>query len=176
MASGTVEFLVLTSGMYVVLLMVTVSLSIMSGSVLQQATQTRLNEISNEIAADIINAYSLCYQTSSGQAQTFRPIEIPSSVSMNGYVITLELENNLWVVHVCLETTQTIYAESPLWKISSWTCVETGNGTITINSYQITYSATIHSGTSAPGTKLNPVVWAVRSGGKIRVGIGVIKS
>jgi hypothetical protein len=176
MSSGPLEFLILTNGMYIVLLVMTLSFALMTGSMLQQSTEIRLNEISNQIAADIIDAYSLCYQTSSGDARVFKPIEIPASVSTYGYVISLNLENDVWVVRVSLETTQTISSESPLWKRSSGVCIETGNGTLIIDSYPITYSAYLHSGTSAPGTRLNPVVWASRSGGTIRVGIGVIKS
>ena len=176
MSSGPVEFLILTSGMYMVLLMVTLTFALMTGSMLRQSTETRLHEISNQIAADIIEAYSLCYQTKSGDAQVFRPMEIPASVNTYGYVVSLQLENDSWVVRVSLETTQTISSESPLWGKSSGVRIETGNGTLIIDSYPITYSAYLHSGTSAPGTRLSPVVWASRLGDKIRVGIGVIKS
>jgi len=172
--SGTLEFLTLTNGMYIVLLMIMLAFTVISRSVLQDSIRIRMSEVSNQVAGYLIEAYSLCYQTKSDTVQIYRLIDIPAEIGVYGYVINVKLENDTWVVETHLETTEFTFARSPLWKRSNTTYIETGNGTIFIGGHQIGYDSVLHSGSSKAINR--PVVWAVKSGDTVRVGIGVLKS
>lgn len=174
MPSGTLEFLTLTNGMYIVLLMIILAFTVISRSLLQQSIGIRMNEVSNQVAAYLIETYSLCYQTKSDTVQIFRQIDIPAEIGVYGYVLDLKLENDTWVVEAHLETTEVTSSRSPLWKKSNTTYIETGNGTIFIDTHEIAYDSVLHSGSSKAINR--PVVWAIKSGDTVRVGIGVLKS
>ncbi len=170
MSSDPFEYITLTTGMYVVLLILVLTFGIVTQTIFQDSVRIRLSEISNQIAAEITEASSLCSQSTSLANAFFKPLDIPTSVGVFGYVVTVQLDQDIWILKTNLEFTNASVGKSPLWKKSNNLVVETGNGTIFISSYQIYYCSSLHSGCA------RPVVWATKSNGITRVGIGEIKS
>lgn len=169
--SSAIDTTIVTSGLFLVLLVVVVGFSMISQVVLADSIRIRLGEISNQVASDMIEVVSLCYQSTSADVRLFRPLKIPTSVGTYGYAIRLRLDGNVWVVEASLETGGPLPSTSPLWQQSGDMIVVTQVGTVHIGSQLIDFGPVLHSGSAFP------VVWATRdSNGVTKVGLGEMRS
>jgi len=174
MASAPFETAILTVALYGVMLIALNMFSVVSQWVFIDSVKIRLGEVANQVAYEIAGIYSMCRQ-SSGEMELFKPIDIPTSISEQGYAVELKQAGNVWFVVAYLEANRAINASSPIWEEPGVAViVEASQGSFTITrshgSYTVNYDAVLHSGRS------KPAVWARRLGGTITVGLGWFES
>jgi hypothetical protein len=175
MPSSTFETAVLTTALYGIMLIALNMFSVVSQWVFVDSMKVRLGEVANQLAYEIASIYSMCRQSRS-DLSFFKPIEIPPAISEEPYAVELRKIRDVWYVVVYLETNRAINASSPIWEepgvdvligppegMVSFTIYRT-HGSYTINCINL-----LRSGTA------KPVVWASRSNGEIRVGLGYIE-
>lgn len=175
MPSSTFETAILTTALYGVMLIALNMFSVVSQWVFVDSIKVRLGEVANQVAYEITSIYSMCRQSRS-DLSFFKPIEIPPAISETPYAVELRKIRNVWHVVVYLETNRAINASSPIWEepgIDVLIGPPEGRDSFTIHrthgSYTIKCVNLLRSGTA------KPVVWASRSNGEIRVGLGCIK-
>ncbi|MEM2608850.1 MAG: hypothetical protein QXT87_06375 [Thermoproteota archaeon] len=179
MPSSAFETAILTTALYGVMLIVINMFSVVSQWVFIDSVKIRLNEVANQVAYEIADIYSMCVQ-SRGELSFFKLIEIPVSISEQGYAIELKKTGEIWYVVVYLEANRAINASSPIWEDpgvavrvgprpvdgDSFTIIR-NHGSYTV--YYVKEGEALHSGVS------KPVVWACRyvSGGRVEIGVGL---
>jgi len=166
MPSTPFETVILTTAFYGVMLISLLMFSVLYQWVMVDSLRIRLGEMANQVAYEVTGLYAMC-QKPRNNVDLFKPINMPASVSEQGYAIEFKQLNGVWHVVAYLESNRAVNASSPLWsEPGGEVFVETGSGVFPVGSYLVNYSGVLHSG------QRNPVVWARRINGTITVGLG----
>ena len=138
----------------------------------QRIARVLAMEISHRVSQEIVSVVNVALRTGSENMVLVRELEIPNMILGKSYRIELKAVSGLYKVQVTIidwSRLDPIISKLPIDSSSTAITVELGEGTLQFREYIINYSNSILSGVS------HPVVWVVKEGGTVRVGIGVMK-
>jgi len=137
----------------------------------ERAAMTCASEIALRISQDIVSLMAIAEKSNSSKLVLIKKINIPTHIANQGYVIKLTTMNGFYVVVVKLDMWSWIeaWSEIPVNSSSTNIIVMLEEGSLTYENYVIHYSSELLSGAK------DPVVWLVKDGDRITVGIGVME-
>ncbi|MGQ9479185.1 MAG: hypothetical protein ACUVQ0_04065 [Thermoproteota archaeon] len=170
LSSAPFETAVLTVTFYGIMVMMLSMFIVVSQSVFIDSVKTRLGEVSNHVAEEIVYIYSMCKQLKTGKQPIpiLQLLEIPHAVSEQGYAVELKNIDGVWFVAVYLEFNMAINASTPIFTDAPEdVTLEIGQGELQIGSYLVGYDGgVVHSGSKA-------AVWGVKHpDDRITIGLG----
>ena len=138
----------------------------------QRAARILAMDVSYRVSRDLTSLASIALRTGSENMVLVKELEIPNVILGKSYRIELSAEEGFYKVQVEIigwTWLESSYSEIPVNASSTVVTLELNEGTIRFREYTIRHSNTLLSGVS------RPVAWAVKEGGVVKIGIGVME-
>ena len=138
---------------------------------LRDTARILASEISHRVAMDISNLISVASSTGSEHMIMVKGLDIPSNILGKSYTISLTASGKFYYVEVDIIGWSWFNSSSliPIQTSSCKVVFEFGGGILNFNGVKIYYSPKVLCGAK------DLVVWVVKDGGVVKVGLGVMK-
>lgn len=125
-------------------------------------------EVAQSIAGDLVDLIRSALTSDSENLVIVKELQIPSAILNRAYTVTMSVEGSFFAVRVSVDGLSS-ESEVPLNASGLNITVELGGESFEFRGYVVRVSNTILSGAE------RPIIWAVKNGNRVRVGLGVME-
>jgi len=169
MPSSPISLLITTASLYLLLLSLVASFSVLSRWILRNAYEIQLAEVANHVAENMVGMRALLHLSSENDTVLLKGLDLPKDLLHLGYAIRIEDMGEVLFIVAYLEMDASVFSRSPLWRKDDQVRIETESGTFESDDFLVSFGPELHSG------QRDAVVWARWTTEGLSVGLGALE-
>lgn len=166
MPSSPISFLITTASLYLLVISLVGSFSVMSKAIMRDSVKSQLAEVADHVARSMTELRAMLQLSGENGSVLMKTLNLPIELASFGYTVKIEETDGMLFVVAVLDSDRSMSASSALWLKNDEVSVMTEAGSFTTGEFQVTYDYLLHSG------QKNALVWARNIGEGLWVGLG----
>jgi len=166
MPSSPISFLITTASLYLLVISLVGSFSVMSKAIMRDSVKSQLAEVADHVARSMTELRALLQLSGENGSVLIKTLDLPIELASFGYTVKIEETDGMLFVVAVLDSDRSMSASCALWLESDEVSVMTEAGSFTTEDLEVTYDSQLHSG------QKSTLVWARNIGEGLWVGLG----
>lgn len=166
MPSSPISFLITTASLYLLVISLVASFSVMSKAIMRDSVKSQLAEVADHVARSMTELRALLQLSGENGSVLTKTLNLPIELASFGYTVKIEETDGMLSIVAVLDSDRSMSASSALWLEGDEVSVMTDAGSFTTEEFQVTYDSLLHSG------QRSALVWARNIEGGLCVGLG----